>query len=95
MLNQQQDSGSAYGRYGALPSAVDSTALDEITLYGDLLQAVAAHPTAGKRLDWAVIDQALGLAPGKPGAGGAARGATRPGPPGPRRPSAAAGESAQ
>ncbi|GAA2049333.1 hypothetical protein GCM10009839_64040 [Catenulispora yoronensis] len=82
MMLNQQDSGSAYGRYGALPSAFDSTALDEITLYGDLLQAVAAHPTAGKRLDWAVIDQALGLTPGKNGP--SARAATR-------RPGAGAG----
>jgi hypothetical protein len=84
MMLNRQDSDSAYGRYGALPSAFDSTALDEITLYGDLLQAVAAHPTAGKRLDWAVIDQALGLTPGKNGP--AARSATR-------RPSTGAGES--
>ncbi|NUP46458.1 MAG: hypothetical protein HOW97_03960 [Catenulispora sp.] len=89
MMLHQQDSGSAYGRYGALPSTFDPTALDEIALYGDLLQAVAEHPTAGKRLDWAVIDQALGLTPGRNGP------ATRPGTgPATRRPSPAGGESA-
>jgi hypothetical protein len=77
MKLNQQGSGSAYGRYGALPSAFDSTALDEITLYGDLLQAVAAHPTAGTRLDWAVIDQALGLTPGKSGKTGPVEGTHR------------------
>jgi hypothetical protein len=79
MMRNRQDSGSPYNRYGSIPSAVDSTALDEITLYGDLLQAVAAHPTAGSRLDWAVIDQALGLTP----------------PPGKNGPSGSAGRSAQ
>ncbi|MFL6111551.1 MAG: hypothetical protein ACJ786_09385 [Catenulispora sp.] len=71
MMLNQQDAGPAYGRYGALPSTFDATALDEITLYGELLQVVAAHPTTGKRLDWAVIDRALGLTPdsGKPGSG--------------------------
>ena len=63
MTLYQQDSGPAYGRYGALPSVCDSTALDEITLYGDLLQVVAEHPSADKRLDWTVIDQALGVTP--------------------------------
>jgi hypothetical protein len=83
MMRNQQGSGSAY--YGAVPTAIDSTALDEIALYSDLLQAVAAHPTAGKRLDWAVIDQALGLPPGKGGPG------VRPGT---RRPGGGPGESA-
>lgn len=71
MMLNQQDASPAYGRYGALPSTFDATALDEITLYGELLQAVAAHPSTGKRLDWAIIDRALGLTPepGKPGSG--------------------------
>ena len=63
MTLYQQDSGSAYGRYGALPSVYDGPALDEIRLYGDLLQVVAEHPSNDKRLDWAVIDRALGLMP--------------------------------
>lgn len=66
-----RDSNPAFGRYGSLPSVCDSTALDEITLYGDLLQAVAASSTASGeegreesgRLDWDVIDRALGVKP--------------------------------
>jgi hypothetical protein len=58
-----QQGGSAYGRYGAVPSVYDTPALDEIRLYGDLLQVVAEHPSTDKRLDWAVIDRALGLMP--------------------------------
>ena len=67
MTLYQQDSGPGYGRYGALPSVCDSTALDEITLYGDLLQVVAEHPSADKRLDWTVIDRALGVTPERAG----------------------------
>jgi hypothetical protein len=63
MTLYQHDSGSAYGRYGAMPSVYDGPALDEIRLYGDLLQVVAEHPSNDKRLDWAVIDRALGLMP--------------------------------
>ncbi|ACU69673.1 hypothetical protein Caci_0738 [Catenulispora acidiphila DSM 44928] len=63
MTLYQHDSGSAYGRYGAMPSVYDGPALDEIRLYGDLLQVVAEHPSSDKRLDWAVIDRALGLMP--------------------------------
>jgi hypothetical protein len=63
----QHDSGSAYGRYGALPSVYDGSALDEIRLYTDLLQVVAEHPATEKRLDWTVIDRALGLTPPDPG----------------------------
>lgn len=63
MTLYQQGPGSAYGRYGALPSVYDTPALDEIRLYGDLLQVVAEHPSNEKRLDWAVIDRALGLMP--------------------------------
>ncbi|MBW8802547.1 MAG: hypothetical protein JF587_01610 [Catenulisporales bacterium] len=94
MMLNQQDAGPAYGRYGALPSTFDATALDEITLYGELLQAVAAHPATGKRLDWAVIDRALGLTPdaGKPGSPGRT-GPRRPG--GPGGPGSASGESPQ
>jgi hypothetical protein len=62
-----RDSNPAFGRYGSLPSVCDSTALDEITLYGDLLQAVAASGEEGReesgRLDWDVIDRALGVKP--------------------------------
>jgi len=70
-----QDSRPAFGRYGSLPSVCDSTALDEIALYGDLLQAVAdftdvadggvADGTAADkgRLAWDVIDRALGVKP--------------------------------
>jgi hypothetical protein len=83
MTRNQQGSGSAY--YGAVPTAIDSTALDEIALYSDLLQVVAAHSTGGKRLDWAVIDQALGLTPGKSGPAGRA---------GTRRPGGGTGDSA-
>ena len=57
------DAGPAYGRYGALPSTFDATALDEISLYGDLLQAVAEYRGTGKRLDSAAIDRALGVVP--------------------------------
>jgi len=84
MTLYRQDSGSAYNRYGALPSVCDSTALDEIELYGDLLQVVAEHPCADKRLSWTVIDRALGLKPG----GTVPRPATR-------RQSPPAGESGQ
>ena len=90
-----QHSGSAFVRYGALPSVCDSTALDEITLYGDLLQAVAdaasdsKEGTAGRRLTWDVIDRALGVIPATKMAGKAAA------MPGTRRPTAAAPESAQ
>lgn len=63
MTLHQHDSGSAYGRYGALPSVYDNSALDEIRLYGDLLQVVAENPGSEKRLDMAVIDRALGLRP--------------------------------
>lgn len=66
MTLYQQDSGSAYGRYGALPSVYDGPALDEIRLYSDLLQVVAEHPATEKRLDWNVIDRALGLTPPDP-----------------------------
>jgi hypothetical protein len=62
-----QDSKPAFGRYGSLPSVCDSTALDEIALYGDLLQAVADFTDDGvadsDRLDWDVIDRALGVKP--------------------------------
>ena len=62
-----QDSTPGFGRYGSLPSVCDSTALDEITLYGDLLQLVADFSdkdvSAADRLDWDVIDQALGVKP--------------------------------
>jgi len=70
-----RESDAAFGRYGSLPSAFDRTALDEIALYGDLLQAVAdwddarqaAHPGAphdgSDRLDQDAIDRALGLLP--------------------------------
>lgn len=67
-----QDSRPAFGRYGSLPSVCDSTALDEIALYGDLLQAVADFTDAGDkgaadagadRLGWDVIDRALGVKP--------------------------------
>jgi hypothetical protein len=62
-----QGSKPAFGRYGSLPSVCDSTALDEIALYGDLLQAVADCTGEGVadsvRLDWDVIDQALGVKP--------------------------------
>lgn|SRR3954452_20159088 len=101
MMLNQQDAGPAYGRYGALPSTFDATALDEITLYGELLQAVAAHPGTGKRLDWAVIDRALGLTPdsGKPGSGKQGSGkqpsAGRTGTRRPGGPGGAAGESPQ
>ena len=66
MTLYQHDSGSAYGRYGALPSVYDNSALDEIRLYGDLLQVVAENPGSEKRLDMAVIDRALGLMPSDP-----------------------------
>jgi hypothetical protein len=66
-----RDSKPAFGRYGSLPSVCDSTALDEIALYGDLLQAVADSSSASGeegreesgRLDWDVIDRALGVKP--------------------------------
>jgi hypothetical protein len=66
-----RDSKPGFGRYGSLPSVCDSTALDEIALYGDLLQAVAASGgdadeegrEATGRLDWDVIDRALGVKP--------------------------------
>ena len=66
-----RDSKPAFGRYGSLPSVCDSTALDEIALYGDLLQAVAASSAVSGeegreesgRLDWDVIDRALGVKP--------------------------------
>jgi hypothetical protein len=65
MTHFRQDSGS-YGRYGAMPSVYDGPALDEIRLYSDLLQVVAEHPATEKRLDWTVIDRALGLIPPDP-----------------------------
>lgn len=71
-----RESDTAFGRYGSLPSAVDRTQLDEISLYGDLLQAVAdwddarqaANPggapdDGAARLDQEAIDRALGLLP--------------------------------
>jgi len=71
-----RESDMAFGRYGSLPSAVDRTQLDEIALYGDVLQAVAAwddarqaaHPDGlpeddAARLDQDLIDRALGLLP--------------------------------
>jgi hypothetical protein len=62
-----RESDTAFGRYGSLPSAVDRIALDEIALYGDVLQAVAdwvdAHPDGAVRLDQELIDRALGLIP--------------------------------
>lgn len=71
-----RESDTAFGRYGSLPSAVDRTALDEIALYGEILQAVAdwdderqaAFPDGlpdgdAGRLDQAAIDRALGLIP--------------------------------
>ena len=58
MTLYQHDSGSAYGRYGALPSVYDNSALDEIRLYGDLLQVVAEPSRAVRSgLDMAVIDR--------------------------------------
>ena len=69
-----RESDTAFGRYGSLPSAVDRTQLDEINLYGELMQAVAdwddarqaANPGGvpdddAARLDQDSIDRALGL----------------------------------
>jgi hypothetical protein len=71
-----RESDTAFGRYGSLPSAVDRTQLDEISLYGELLQAVADWDDARQadfpdgvpeddagRLDQELIDRALGLIP--------------------------------